>query len=257
MDYLLVFLITFFAGLNIFLSGFGLAITVTSAFLIFFPLEIAITLAALVHFLVNLVKFLTSHKKVNIENALKFGIPSIVAALAGSLILFFFSSFSPIAEYNLSDANYKVYPIKLIFAILTTFFVFFELVTKSHATLLKNLSFVGGAILSGFFGGLIGNQGVIRVIILKRAGLTKESLVATGVLIATFVDISRLLVYVPLFFNESMFTEIPLMATAVLSAFLGFVLGDQLLRNGFNEGIQKLTASLFIIIAFCLGLGII
>lgn len=257
MEFVIIFLVTFFAGLNIFLSGFGLAITVTSAFLFFFPLGIAIPLTALVHFLGNLVKFLKDYKKVNREKALKFGIPSVIAAVVGAFAFVYMSSLPAILQYNLSEEEYSIFPFKLIFSMLMLFFVFFELLSKTQITFWKNTNIVAGALLSGFFGGLIGNQGVIRAIFLKRAGLTKDTLIATGVLVASFVDIARLFVYFPFQFNENMFPEIPLMATAVLSAFLGFVLGDQLLRNSFHEGMQKLTASFFVVIAFCVAFGIL
>jgi acyl-CoA reductase-like NAD-dependent aldehyde dehydrogenase len=38
-----------------------------------------------------------------------------------------------------------------------------------------------GGLLSGFFGGLSGHQGALRSVFLLRAGLTKESFIATGV----------------------------------------------------------------------------
>jgi hypothetical protein len=47
-----------------------------------------------------------------------------------------------------------------------------------------------GGILSGFFGGLSGIQGAIRSAFLVKSGLKKEAYIATGVVIACFVDIN-------------------------------------------------------------------
>jgi len=55
---------------------------------------------------------------------------------------------------------------------------------------------LGGA-LSGFFGGLSGNQGALRSAFLLKIGLSKEAFVATGVVSAVIVDAARLVIYVP------------------------------------------------------------
>lgn len=48
-----------------------------------------------------------------------------------------------------------------------------------------------GRLVSGFFGGLSGNQGAFRASFLLGVGLTKESFIATGVVPACLVDASR------------------------------------------------------------------
>jgi hypothetical protein len=52
-----------------------------------------------------------------------------------------------------------------------------------------------GALASGFFGGLSGNQGAIRSTVLIRAGLTPLGFAATGALAAIAIDLTRLVVY--------------------------------------------------------------
>jgi uncharacterized membrane protein YfcA len=56
------------------------------------------------------------------------------------------------------------------------------------------LAWIAGAV-SGFFGGLVGNQGGIRSAALLGFGLTKESFVATATAIGVIVDLVRLPVY--------------------------------------------------------------
>jgi len=53
---------------------------------------------------------------------------------------------------------------------------------------------LGGA-LSGFFGGLSGNQGALRSTSLRRAGQSKKTFFATGIISAVIVDAVSLLVY--------------------------------------------------------------
>ncbi|MEZ4804275.1 MAG: hypothetical protein R2852_01970 [Bacteroidia bacterium] len=52
-----------------------------------------------------------------------------------------------------------------------------------------------GGLISGFFGGLSGNQGALRSMFLLKSGLNKEAYIATGILIAFAVDITRLSVF--------------------------------------------------------------
>ena len=58
-----------------------------------------------------------------------------------------------------------------------------------------------GGFLSGFFGGLSGNQGALRSAFLVKHGLEKSVFVATTVAISSLVDITRLSVYSTNFLN--------------------------------------------------------
>mgnify|MGYP000679824147 CR=1 FL=1 len=52
-----------------------------------------------------------------------------------------------------------------------------------------------GGVLSGFFGGLSGHQGALRSMFLVKCGLDATSFVATGVVIAIAIDLTRLALY--------------------------------------------------------------
>ena len=58
---------------------------------------------------------------------------------------------------------------------------------------------LGGA-LSGFFGGLSGQQGALRSAFLIRTGLNKEAFIGISVISAVMVDVSRLIVYISINF---------------------------------------------------------
>ena len=66
----------------------------------------------------------------------------------------------------------------------------------------NNFDPVGG-VISGFFGGLSGHQGLFRSAFLLKSGLNKTSFIATGVGIAVLVDITRLSVYGSTLFTTS------------------------------------------------------
>jgi len=93
----------------------------------------------------------------------------------------------------------------------------------------------GGA-LSGFFGGLSGHQGALRSMFLIKAGLSKEGFIATGIVAAVVIDISRLSVYGLSFFkqyfeNVSGSQSVIYVITACLAAFAGSYFGRKFLKK--------------------------
>ncbi len=61
-----------------------------------------------------------------------------------------------------------------------------------------------GGLLSGFFGGFSGHQGMFRSIFLVKTGLDTTKFIATGVAIAVLVDVTRLIVYGSTIFDSSL-----------------------------------------------------
>ncbi|MPN40006.1 hypothetical protein SDC9_187541 [bioreactor metagenome] len=145
----------------------------------------------------------------------------------------------------------------MIIAFLLIFFSLFDLLPK-----LKNLEFnkkylpIGG-LLSGFFGGLSGNQGALRSAFLIRVGLTKESFIATGIAIACLIDISRLSVYAENISNHHESLNWNLVILATLSAFIGAYFGNKMLKKMTISFLQKLVAIALIIFSVFLGIGIL
>ena len=87
MDILIIALVALLASLLTFFSGFGLGTILLPAFAFFFPLEIAVGLTAIVHFLNNLFKFILIGKQVNWKVVLYFGVPAVIAAYFGAKLL--------------------------------------------------------------------------------------------------------------------------------------------------------------------------
>jgi uncharacterized membrane protein YfcA len=120
----------------------------------------------------------------------------------------------------------------------------------------ENKLLIGGAI-SGFFGGLSGHQGSLRSLFLVKCGLTKEGFIATGVIIASVVDISRISVYFTKYSAFGLKENIPILLTAITSAFVGAVVGKKLLKK-ITIGFVNITVTILIILlAVLLGFGII
>lgn len=120
----------------------------------------------------------------------------------------------------------------------------------------KDKMMIGG-LISGFFGGLSGNQGALRSAFLMRAGLSKESFVATGVIIACLVDFSRLSVYFRQYLSSGIHENTPLLIVATLAAFVGAFSGNRLLKKITLPFIQKMVTFMIVLLAVALGLGLI
>lgn len=257
MNYFIICLVALLgSGLTLF-SGFGLGTLLVPVFAIFFPIEIAIALTAIVHFLNNLFKLALLGKNASKEIILKFGIPSIVAAFAGAYCLTLLTHTQPLLTYQIVNHSFEITPVKLTIAILLIVFALFDIIPK-----LANLQFDKkylplGGLLSGFFGGLSGNQGALRTAFLIRANLTKETFIATGVVIACMIDISRLTVYAKQIISIGDQFNYTLIIAATLSAFAGAYIGNRLLKKITIKTVQYIVATMLFVFALLLGLGII
>lgn len=244
------------SGLTLF-SGFGLGTILVPVFALFFPIDIAITLTAIVHFLNNIFKLVLLGKNADKKVIIKFGIPSIIAAFIGAYLLTYVTKLDPIFNYTLFDKTFYIVPVKLTIAILLFVFALFDIIPKLTRLQFDIKYLPLGGLLSGFFGGLSGNQGALRTAFLIRANLTKEAFIATGVVIACLVDISRLTIYSNQIIRFGDQLNYSLIISATLSAFIGAYFGNRLLKKVTIKTIQYIVATMLIIFSIMLGLGII
>ncbi len=225
--------------------------------MLFFPVELAIALTGVVHFFNNIYKVSLVGKNAEKEVLIRFGIPAVIAAIAGSWILVNIPSTKPLFSYSAFGSYFEVYPTKFLISILLIIFASFDLIPY-----LSNLKFgkrklpIGGA-LSGFFGGLSGNQGALRSAFLIKAGLSKEAFIGTAVVVSTFVDFTRLSVYATRFINSELTDNLGLLICATLSGIAGSYFGNRLLKKVTLRFIQVIIAILLIIVSLALGAGII
>jgi hypothetical protein len=240
-----------------FFSGFGLGTILMPVFAIFFPIDLAIALTGVVHFLNNIFKLSLVGLKADKQVVLRFGIPAFIAAIVGAYVLLQIRDLQPIYSYTLGDKLFSITPVKLTIAALLIFFALIEVIPY-----FKNLQFgkdklIIGGLLSGFFGGLSGNQGALRSAFLIKSNLSKEALVATGIVIACIVDFSRLGVYVTRFSKSGLQENLALVLVATLSAFIGAYIGNVLLKKVTLKVVQNIVTVMLFILSIALGLGIV
>lgn len=244
------------SGLTFF-SGFGLGTILVPVFALFFPIDIAIALTAIVHFLNNLFKLLLVGKNANLKIVLQFGIPALLAAFLGAYLLQFIADITPFYSYSVFNKTFLISPLKLTIGLLLAFFSLFEII-PSLSKLNFNPKYIPlGGLLSGFFGGLSGNQGALRSAFLLRANLSKEQFIATGVLIAVLIDISRLSMYFKSIINIENGINYTLLIVASLSAFTGAFIGNQVLKKITIQALQLIVAFMLLLFSILLGLGIL
>lgn len=255
--YFLICLIAFIgSGLTLF-SGFGLGTLLIPAFALFFPIDITIAMTAIVHFLNNAFKFILLGRQTDKQVLLRFGIPSVIAAFAGAFLLITLTDLKPIAEYTLQSKTFLITPVKLTIGSVLIFFSFFDISPRLSKIQFDKKYLPLGGILSGFMGGLSGNQGALRTAFLIRAGLSKEAFLATGISIACITDISRLVVYSEEIFKGQTSFNYQLITAAVLSAFAGAYLGNKFVKKITIQLLQYMVAVMLILFGALLGLGII
>jgi len=239
-----------------FFSGFGLGTLLMPVFAIFFPVSVAVAFTSLVHFSNNLFKLALMFRHVRWAIVLRFGLPAVASSVLGARLLVTFSNLPPLASYELLGREFHLLPVKLAIAVLMVVFALFEIVPSFTKLSLPARWLPFGGLLSGFFGGLSGHQGALRSVFLIRCGLTKESFVATGVVIACFVDSVRIAVYGAHLIGR-IGDNIFLLTGAVLSAFAGALIGRRLIKKVTVSGVQRLVSILLFAIALGLGAGLI
>lgn len=250
------------SGLTLF-SGFGLGTLLMPVFAIFFPIEIAVAMTAVVHLANNLFKLWLLWRQADIQVAIRFIIPGAITAVIGAYILTKMSDLPILKSYTIGTQVFEVEAIKLVVGGLIFLFAMLEFVPSFEAGIKFDKKYLplGGA-LSGFFGGLSGHQGALRSAVLIKCDLDKETFIATGVVCAVIVDCSRLIIYGTIFFTRhfDLIIEaggISLIGVVTLAAFIGAFTGKRLMKKITLQAVQLIVGTGLLVISIGLITGLI
>lgn len=244
------------SGLTLF-SGFGLGTLLMPVVALFFPLELAIAMTAMVHLANNLFKIGLLGRKSDRSVLITFGPPAIAASFVGAALLISLGAMNPLYEYHAFGSTRQVSALKLIIGLLIISFVALELSPSFSTMALDRRWLPLGGLISGFFGGLSGHQGAFRSMFLIKAGLEKEAFVATGVVLAVVVDLSRMVVYGADISARSGAIEWPLVVGASLSAFTGAYIGSKMLKKITLRSVQLIVSALLVVVGGGLVAGLL
>jgi uncharacterized membrane protein YfcA len=261
MDYLIICVTAILAsGLTLF-SGFGLGTVLMPAFALFFPVPVAIAATAIVHLCNNLFKLALVGRSADWRIALKFSLPAAIAAIAGASLLTVFANLPVIAAYDLGGRTHEITATGVVIGSLIVIFALLELSQRFAELKFPPQYLILGGVLSGFFGGLSGNQGALRAAFLIKAGMSKEAFIGTSVVSAVIVDTARLPVYGLSIYRKSVELLPPnmigIVAAASLAAFIGAYFGARLIGKVTLRAIQLTVAAAMAMVGFGLAIGVI
>lgn len=257
MEIIIISLVALAASLLTLFSGFGLGTLLMPVVALFFPLEVAIGMTAIVHLANNLFKVVILGKYAVKDVLIKFGIAAVFAAFIGAWVLGWLATSGEVIKYSLLGHDMQTTLLNIVVGGLILVFVLLEF-SKTFAAIKLGPKFLPlGGTISGFFGGLSGHQGAFRSMFLLKAGLNKEQFIATGVMVAVMVDIARLTIYSKDLAANYHAINWTLVIAASLSAFLGAYIGKKLLQKITIKTVHLMVSLLLFIVAVGLMTGLI
>lgn len=245
MDFIVIGGVAFLASLLTFFSGFGLGTLLLPAFALFFPTTVALLATGLVHLLNNLFKGTLVRKLVDWHTVYRFGIPALFAAVVGAYLLTYLDG---------RIASIVIGWVLISFALLELQ-PWFQRLTfpKKYIPL--------GGLLTGFMGGLSGQQGALRSMFLLKSDFDAQQFIATGVLIAVLIDVARIPTYI--FGLSDVSTEqltqhnLLLVGFGTVCAFIGAWIGAKYMKKTSNGVVRYTVAGLMVTIGTLLIFGVI
>ena len=195
MDFVVIGLVAFLAsGLTLY-SGFGLGTVLLPAFALFFPAPVAVAATGVVHLLNGLFKGGLLWRQAEWGVVLRFGLPAIPAAIAGAWLLGRLGAGDVLFSWSLAGRTLGPTPAALVVGGLMIALGLLELQPWFQRLAAPPSAAPLGGLATGLLGGLTGQQGALRSMFLLRFGLDPARFIATGVMIAVLIDLSRLPVY--------------------------------------------------------------
>jgi uncharacterized membrane protein YfcA len=174
-----VLLAAVIAGATASVVGFGIGSLLTPLFAVRFGTDAAIVAVVLPHLAGSLLRGWRLRHSIDRPVLLRFGILSAAGGLAGA---FLFARLS-------SEALTRMLGVLLMLTAMAGFGGWPERWKPRRAL----VWFLGA--LSGFFGGIVGNQGGLRAAALMTFGLAPSAFVATSTVVGIVVDAARVPVY--------------------------------------------------------------
>jgi len=250
------------AALTLF-SGFGLGTLLLPVFALFFPLPVAVAATAVVHLANNLFKVVLLGKHARADVVLRFGIPAAATALLGAALLGRLAGLQPVTTWTAGGHSHAMTPLGLVLGGLIALFALLELLPV-FAPLAFGARWIPlGGLLSGFFGGLSGQQGALRAAFLSRAGLSRDAFLGSSVTCAVIVDCARLFVY-GITFYRAHFVAVAglhdrrgLVVAATLAACVGSFVGTRLVRKVTLRTLQRCVGAGLLLVALAIGAGLV
>jgi uncharacterized membrane protein YfcA len=216
-----VFVLGIVSGATAAVVGFGIGSLMTPLLLTRLSPTVAVAAVALPHLVATALRFVQHRRTIDRAVMVRFGVPSAIGGLAGAFLL-----------GTMNDST-----------------VFIVLGGLLLATSVANLT--GGfggwkppaavavvlGVLSGLFGGLVGNQGGLRAAGLLAFDLSPRAYLATSTAVALLIDAARTPVYLTRAAHDLLPLAVPI-AVATAGCIIGTILGEKLFL-GLSSGVYR------------------
>jgi uncharacterized membrane protein YfcA len=229
----MVLVASLLAGAIASVAGFGIGSLLTPIFASHLGMRLAVAAVSIPHVLGTALRFWMLRARVDRRIFLRFGLASAAGGLAGALLH--------------GDATNRA--LGIVLGCLLLFAGISELTGLMHRVRLGRLGAWLAGVLSGAFGGLVGNQGGIRSAALLAFDVDRETFIATATATGLIVDGARMPVY--LFTQWSALSTIAgLIALSSAGVIAGTLLGRRALARVPELAFRRVVAVLL------LGLGV-
>lgn len=231
MFYIVVALVATLAGGIASISGFGIGSLLTPLVASQYGMKTAVGAVAIPHFIATMLRFWRLRSDVDRRVFLGFGLMNAAGSLAGALVHVWVNN--PILTIVLG--------ILLVFAGIIGVLGYADRMRFSRKT-----AWIAG-LLSGAFGGLVGNQGGIRAAAMLGLGVQGRAFVATATAIGVAVDAVRMPVY---FASESsnILSAWPAIVAGAIGVVFGTLAGERLLRRIPEELFRRVVSAILLAI---------
>ena len=231
----LVGVVAVLAGAVAAVSGFGIGSLLTPLLMLSMPTPHAVAILAIPHALATAIRFVRLRSDVHLPTFKQFGLASAAGGLAGAAL-----------QSRLASPVLTVLLASLLVLAGST-----ELARRRVPLPETRFGRLLGGVLSGLFGGLVGNQGGIRAAALLGFKLTPRQIVATATASAMLVDAARLPIYI-LSAGQVIASAAGIWVAASIGVTVGTFVGVPLLRRIPESTYRRIVGLLLLL----LGIGL-
>src|SRR5687768_8800394 len=203
-----------FGGAVASIAGFGIGSLLTPAIALTTGTKLAVAVVSVPHAIGTSIRFWRLRHHIDWSLVRSFGATSAAGGLTGALL----------NTWATSRALELVFGSLLILAGASQVTGF-----AKRWRLRGGLAWLGGA-LSGFFGGLVGNQGGIRTAAMLGFEVDKRQFVATTTAVALLIDLARVPIYV-VTETAAIADMWPMLVVATIGVVIGTLFGERLLAR--------------------------
>lgn len=224
-----IFLAGIASGATAAIAGFGIGSLLTPLFATQLGVPLAVAAVSIPHAIATAVRCWRLRRAISWPVVRSFGVLSAIGGLAGALL------------YTRVGSR----PLEIILGLLliaTGIAAISNWMTrwKPAGLLSPGLGF-----LSGFFGGIAGNQGGLRTAALLTFALTPAALVATSTAVGLAVDVARMPIYVWRA-GSALTTVLPPIGVATVGVLIGTIFGERLLFGLSPDRFRRIVGLLII-----------